>query len=465
MVMVVVGCSCRRAPAGAADPRERSTAPRHDDQQARGEVEPRVELLGQDVLREGQRDEAEREDADRVRDRDDRPERHRVAGGAARAHQVGGDHRLAVAGRERVQRAPAERGEQEEQEHALAGGRALEDAGEAVAAAVGCSSSCCAAVGRRGGGQRPAPRRHGQVASALVVRAREQVLGVGAQAVRRVAAGSAGAHRGACPGPRHDRLPAHAAGEGAVVDAPTARGFAAAAPASGSLHARERGGRPGRGGRRCVAPAGGRSERRRPSTSRDTRAAQHLGALAREQLGGGEAALLEGRDLGLVEDVAQVDAVARDADLGQVVDREVAERVGAGGGAAARARERGEGRRPRASPRAALRPARRARAASSGESAGCRRARGQRPGRSARPRRAGDHAGVVEEQRVARAEPQRAVRPRQSGARVPERGQRPAERVGRAHARAPPPTRAARARPPSRGCRGWPRRARGRRRC
>jgi hypothetical protein len=43
------------------------------------------------------------------------------------------------------------------------------------------------------------------------------------------------------------------------------------------------------------------------------------------------AALLERGDLGLVEDVAQVDAVAGDADLRQMVDREVAERVRAGG--------------------------------------------------------------------------------------------------------------------------------------
>ena len=42
---------------------------------------------------------------------------------------------------------------------------------------------------------------------------------------------------------------------------------------------------------------------------------------------GGEAAFLERRDLGLVEYVERVDAVARDLDLRQVVDGEVAERV------------------------------------------------------------------------------------------------------------------------------------------
>jgi hypothetical protein len=65
-------------------------------EKSRGQVQPRVEVLGKDVLREQQRHEPEHEHADRVRDRDDRAKTEGVARGAARSDQVGGDHRLAV---------------------------------------------------------------------------------------------------------------------------------------------------------------------------------------------------------------------------------------------------------------------------------------------------------------------------------------------------------------------------------
>ena len=69
-----------------------------DDQEPGGEVEPRIEVLGQDVLGEEQGHEAEGEHADRVRHGHDRTQGDRVLGGAARADQIGGHHRLAVTG-------------------------------------------------------------------------------------------------------------------------------------------------------------------------------------------------------------------------------------------------------------------------------------------------------------------------------------------------------------------------------
>ena len=75
-----------------------------------------IEALGQDVLRQEERHQPQREDADRVGDRDGQAEGDGVAGRAARADQVGGDDGLAVAGRERVRGAEAE-GDQQRQQH------------------------------------------------------------------------------------------------------------------------------------------------------------------------------------------------------------------------------------------------------------------------------------------------------------------------------------------------------------
>ncbi len=52
------------------------------------------------------------------------------------ADEVRGDHGLAVAGRQRVQCAPAEGSKEQKHEHALAGRRALEEALEAALRAV-----------------------------------------------------------------------------------------------------------------------------------------------------------------------------------------------------------------------------------------------------------------------------------------------------------------------------------------
>ena len=128
VVMVVVAVVVVIVVAARAAAQDRD--PDADDHQPGRERQPRVELLRQDPRGEPQRDGAERDDAGRVRDGDGRAEHERVARAAARADEVGGDHRLAVAGRERVQRAPAERGEQQQDEQAVA----LEQRGEAVAA-------------------------------------------------------------------------------------------------------------------------------------------------------------------------------------------------------------------------------------------------------------------------------------------------------------------------------------------
>ena len=79
------------------------------------EREPRVELLGDDEPREQERDEAEREDPGRVGDGHGRAEDERVARRSARADEVPGDERLAVARRERVHGAP-EGGDEEREE-------------------------------------------------------------------------------------------------------------------------------------------------------------------------------------------------------------------------------------------------------------------------------------------------------------------------------------------------------------
>ena len=107
VVMIVMAmrlCARRCGQAGA----KHGDADR-DHHQPGDEVEPRVQVLGNDELREQQRDRAEREDAGRVGDGDDAAEVRGVAHGSALADEVRGDDRLAVAGAERVGGAPEER--------------------------------------------------------------------------------------------------------------------------------------------------------------------------------------------------------------------------------------------------------------------------------------------------------------------------------------------------------------------
>jgi hypothetical protein len=67
-----------------------------------------------------------------VRDRDRRAQDHGVARASARADEVRRDHRLPVAGRQRVQRSPAERAEEQQHEHPVARRRVLEQTRETV---------------------------------------------------------------------------------------------------------------------------------------------------------------------------------------------------------------------------------------------------------------------------------------------------------------------------------------------
>ena len=101
-------------------PRTQHDRADHEHEQPRDEVHPRIEILRQQVLRQRERHDPEREDADRVRHRDGRAEHDGVAGRAAGADEVRGDHRLAVTGGQRVQGAPAECGEQQQDQRSLA---------------------------------------------------------------------------------------------------------------------------------------------------------------------------------------------------------------------------------------------------------------------------------------------------------------------------------------------------------
>ena len=112
-----------------------------DDQEPREDAQPRVELLGEDVLGGGQGDQAEREHGDRVGRGHRQPEDRRVPRGAAGADQVSGDHRLAVAGRERVQRPPAECRREQEHDQQAVRVAAGEGVGEPVEGAIGRSRS------------------------------------------------------------------------------------------------------------------------------------------------------------------------------------------------------------------------------------------------------------------------------------------------------------------------------------
>ena len=159
------------------------------------------------------------------------------------------------------------------------------------------------------------------------------------------------------------------------------------------------------------APAG--SSATLPPVDLQLEPAGDLGELSPEHLRAAEALLLCGRDLGLVEHVAHVHPVGRDAHHAQVVHGEVAERVGRR--RRRRHRERGEHRDSEE------------RAASPERLPGLARLeRGQHPAaaqgqaqvrRRFRPagRRGGD-AGVEAEQRIARAQPQCLVCPAQAGA-------------------------------------------------
>src|SRR5262249_55157577 len=69
-----------------------------DDHHAGDEVDPRIEPVGDDPLREAERHEPEREDADRMCDGDDRAEQRGILRRTALPDQVRSDDRLTVPG-------------------------------------------------------------------------------------------------------------------------------------------------------------------------------------------------------------------------------------------------------------------------------------------------------------------------------------------------------------------------------
>ena len=152
----------------------------------------------------------------------------------------------------------------------------------------------------------PSPGADRERRVAHVGRAAEQRPRDSGAARRRVAGRDARAHAPSPARARDDRLPAHAARERAVVQAhrggpPHARRAAAARRASCA-------GRPARRGWLSAARPAVRSGTRRPSTVSASPRCTSPG-LRRDELGVGQPALLERRDLGLVEDVPHVDAV------------------------------------------------------------------------------------------------------------------------------------------------------------
>ena len=231
-----------RARARAAQPASAARPPDAHDQQAGDQRQPGIEVLRQHVLRQRERHDAEREHADRVGHRDRRSERDRVPRAAASADQVGGHHRLAVTRRERVQRAPAEGGQQEQQQHALAGSGVREQAGEAVRRGALSAAPPRSPFGRDqravAGRDREVARRGGRAGST----AGPADSGAGRRWGRR----SARRVRTAVPSPGRRRPPSSRSGPGRS----------------------RRAARPGAGGRRpraAAAPPASSSGRRRPA--------------------------------------------------------------------------------------------------------------------------------------------------------------------------------------------------------
>ena len=97
---------------------EEDGRPDADDEQAGDQGQPRIERLGDDEAREQQRHEAEREDADGVRDGHDPTEQDGVDRPPLGADEIAGDDRLPVPGRQRVRSAPEGSDRQREQDDA-----------------------------------------------------------------------------------------------------------------------------------------------------------------------------------------------------------------------------------------------------------------------------------------------------------------------------------------------------------
>ena len=156
----------------------------------------------------------------------------------------------------------------------------------------------------------PAPGSASRRASRTSAGLFEQVLGIAAQPVGRVAGRDARRAPRSRARARHDRLPADAAREGLVaqLDRP---GVVTGAVSGSSTRVVRRPPWPGRvRDRRPARAAAARPADRR----RSARAARRTSACLRaSSAASGHVPLLERRDLGLVEDVAHVDPVRRHA--------------------------------------------------------------------------------------------------------------------------------------------------------
>ena len=166
-----------RASAGAAE----DGCADGDDEHARDEREPRVQLLGNDERGKPERHEAEREDAGRVRDRDGAAEEEGVARPSLRPDEVGGDHRLAVSRRQRVRRTPERRDQEREEERAERELAALDERLEAASHVHGCGR----VADRRGRSRLPTRGRRSPCAEVTSSGERRRSAGYGVQPVAR----------------------------------------------------------------------------------------------------------------------------------------------------------------------------------------------------------------------------------------------------------------------------------------
>ena len=165
-----------------------------------------------------------------------------------------------------------------------------------------------------------------------------------------------------------------------------------------------------------------RDERRRPPSDRQVRVRGDPACVGI----GVDAAGLEGRDLGHVEDVADVDAVARDLDPAEAVDREVAERMGGRGG---RREQGGDG--DEQDEESLHRSSLLATGPQSTEKCGFSAQRAREPASRLRPVAEAllDHPAMEDLERIERPEPERALREAQRLAAVPVPCERPSQDV------------------------------------
>ena len=236
-----------------------------------------------------------------------------------------------------MERAPAERRQQEQNEDLLARRRLGEDGGEPVAGRVALVHQPASGRARRH--QRAIAGTHGEARHPLVEGAAEQVLRVVPQCAGRIVRGRRRPDVCAAPAAHHDLAPAQPAGErvvaeldGALVVYPSREVELDPCELQAPLTRRER-----------DRPAGGQRQGDGVAVQHQMEPPDGHAALATQHLGRGQIALLEGRDLGLVEDVVDAHVVARDRDLGEVVDGEVAQGMRRGG---RRGREQHGGREP-----------------------------------------------------------------------------------------------------------------------